>query len=161
MTMRALREVAEKVPLDMTPMIDVVFQLLIFFVMTLRIVEAEGDFQIRMPHARALPGIPQIPLPPIKLRLEGDSNGDLVGIQLNHSQLVDFAALHAKVQELVEAVGDATQSGPIELEIDSDPDLRYAYVVAAITAVSGSRDDLGVVVPMIERINFAPPRLNP
>jgi biopolymer transport protein ExbD len=40
---------AGKVPVDMTPMIDVVFQLLTFFMLTLRTVVVEGDFNIRMP----------------------------------------------------------------------------------------------------------------
>ncbi len=40
---------AGKVPVDMTAMIDVVFQLLTFFMLTLRTVVVEGDFNIRMP----------------------------------------------------------------------------------------------------------------
>ncbi len=39
----------EKIELQMTPMIDIVFQLLIFFIMTFKIVEVEGDFNIKMP----------------------------------------------------------------------------------------------------------------
>ena len=34
---------------DMTPMIDMVFQLLIFFILTLNIVDPEGDFNLRLP----------------------------------------------------------------------------------------------------------------
>ena len=37
--------------LDMTPMIDVVFQLMIFFMLTLKIVTEEGNFDINMPLA--------------------------------------------------------------------------------------------------------------
>ena len=44
-------EAAAKVPIDMTPMIDIVFQLLTFFVMTLKIATSEGDFNIKMPRA--------------------------------------------------------------------------------------------------------------
>ncbi len=36
----------------MTPMIDVVFQLLIFFMLTLKIIAPEGDFNINMPLGR-------------------------------------------------------------------------------------------------------------
>ena len=35
----------------MTSMIDIVFLLLVFFVMTFKIVELEGDFSVRMPLA--------------------------------------------------------------------------------------------------------------
>ena len=40
---------------DMTPMIDCVFQLMIFFMLTLKFVQAEGNFDINMP-ARGAPG---------------------------------------------------------------------------------------------------------
>ena len=37
------------VAIDMTPMIDIVFQLLVFFILTLQITAVEGDFNVRMP----------------------------------------------------------------------------------------------------------------
>ena len=37
---------------SMAPMIDVVFQLLIFFMLTLKIIEPEGDFSINMPQGK-------------------------------------------------------------------------------------------------------------
>ena len=40
-----------EVKLEMTPMIDIVFQLLVFFIMTFKIVSQEGDFNIKMPRA--------------------------------------------------------------------------------------------------------------
>ena len=40
-----------KVEMQMTPMIDIVFQLLTFFIMSFKIVAAEGDFDIKMPLA--------------------------------------------------------------------------------------------------------------
>ena len=41
----------DKIELQMTPMIDIVFQLLVFFIMTFKIVTQEGDFNIKMPLA--------------------------------------------------------------------------------------------------------------
>ncbi|MEK6237543.1 MAG: biopolymer transporter ExbD, partial [Planctomycetales bacterium] len=58
---------SEKVELQMTPMIDIVFQLLVFFVMTFKIVSQEGDFDIKMPLAAPSEGTPDEDLyPPIK-----------------------------------------------------------------------------------------------
>ena len=37
------------VDLNLTPMIDVVFQLMAFFLMTFQVVSVEGDFQMRLP----------------------------------------------------------------------------------------------------------------
>ena len=45
--------------LQMTAMIDIVFLLLVFFVMTFKIIAPEGDFNIKMP-AQAAQGTPQI-----------------------------------------------------------------------------------------------------
>ena len=41
----------DTVELNMTSMIDIVFQLLVFFIMTFKIVAQEGDFNVRMPAA--------------------------------------------------------------------------------------------------------------
>ena len=49
----------EKVEVQMTPMIDIVFQLLIFFIMTFKIVAQEGDFNIKMPLSAPSEGLPE------------------------------------------------------------------------------------------------------
>src|SRR3954471_10841981 len=75
----------DKIPIDMTPMIDIVFQLLTFFCMTLRVSSAEGDFSIKMPLAAPRAGLPDPnQLPPIKVRLRADANGNLADLQLNN-----------------------------------------------------------------------------
>ena len=59
----------DKVSVDMTPMIDVVFQLMSFFMCTLKVVAPEGDFDIRMPlgvAAAATPDDQQVP--PVRVR---------------------------------------------------------------------------------------------
>ena len=64
----------DKIPIDMTPMIDIVFQLLTFFCMTLRVSAAEGDFNIKMPLAAPQAGLPDPnQLPPIKVRMRADA----------------------------------------------------------------------------------------
>ena len=49
MKFRNTNKEVEKIEPQMAPMIDIVFQLLIFFMLTLKIVEPEGDFSINMP----------------------------------------------------------------------------------------------------------------
>jgi len=56
----------EKINVPMAPMIDVVFQLLIFFMLTLKIVAPEGDFDINMPMGA---GAPSDELPPLDLKV--------------------------------------------------------------------------------------------
>ena len=149
----------EKVTLEMTPMIDVVFQLLVFFIMTFKIVSLEGDFNIRMPLAAPSAGPVDDILPPIRVRLSAGPDGELTGILMGERTLSSFGELH---NEIVAIVG--TDSGPgslaesAEVELDLDYNLRYEYVIEAITAVSGRVDENNRIVRLIEKINFAPPR---
>ncbi|MEM8666654.1 MAG: biopolymer transporter ExbD [Planctomycetota bacterium] len=152
------REEAVKAQLSMTSMIDIVFLLLVFFVMTFKIVELEGDFSVRMP----LAGSESVTMDPtdlpLVLRLQADSQGKLTSMSLNEKFLgTDFDQLRANVVSLI---GSSTpiegDDGP-EIEIDTDYNLRYEYVIRSITAVSGYKDG-NEVVKLIEKIKFAKPR---
>ena len=159
MKVRNTRE-AEKIELQMTPMIDIVFQLLIFFIMTFKIVSLEGDFNIKMPAAAPSQGAPdEDQLPPMKLRLTSGDGGGLSGIALNDRQFANLNELHAYILDLV---GSDAASGEgldgAEVELDCDYDLRYENVVAAITAVSGEIADDGSIIKLVEKIKFTPPK---
>jgi biopolymer transport protein ExbD len=155
---------ADKIELQMTPMIDIVFQLLVFFIMTFKIVAQEGDFNVKMPLAASQAGTPDDSLlPPLKLRLKSDDQGRLLpdGIQLNDRVFGDFQGLHGYVRSLI---GDAAGPGrfdDLEIEIDCDYQLRYATVIDAITAVSGYIDANNNIVRLIDKIKFAPPKPPP
>ena len=97
---RTSSSVTDKVEMQMTPMIDIVFQLLIFFLFSFKIVAIEGDFNIRMPLAG--PGTPNAESQlPIKVRLTADADGNLAGIQMADRTLPNFAALHEQVMSIV------------------------------------------------------------
>jgi len=67
-----------KVEVNMAAMIDVVFQLLIFFMLTLKILAPEGDFNINMP--LGAPGTPdptQTPPMDLKVTLQANEDGTL------------------------------------------------------------------------------------
>ena len=49
MKIRGYDKENEDIKLEMTPMIDIVFQLLVFFIMTYKVTAMEGDYNIRMP----------------------------------------------------------------------------------------------------------------
>ena len=152
------RQEAEKQELNMTSMIDIVFLLLVFFVMTFKIVELEGDFSIRMPLAGQSSSVSESLDLPLKLRMHATDDGTLARMVLDTTDLgVNFDQLRAKVLEKVgtgvPAEGD---TGP-EIEIDSDFNLRYAFVIQAITAVSGYKNG-DEVIKLIEKVKFAKPR---
>ena len=149
----------EKNELSMTSMIDIVFLLLVFFVMTFKIVEMEGDFTVRMPLAGDSTSIPDVTELPLKLRLRADGDGKLTSMSLNEINLgTDYTKLRANVISLVGTDEPIEGSQGPEIEIDTDYNLRYAYVIQAITAVSGYKDETDQVVKLIERIKFAKPR---
>jgi biopolymer transport protein ExbD len=143
----------------MTSMIDIVFLLLIFFVMTFKIVEMEGDFSVKMPLASNSAAVIDNTDLPLKLRMRADVNGSLAEMLLNDRKLgVDFDQLRSSVITLIgdTAPASAPDEGP-EIEIDTDYNLRYEYIIRAITAVSGYKDG-DQVVKLVERIKFAKPR---
>ena len=148
-----------KVELQMTSMIDVVFLLLIFFILTFKIVELEGDFSIRMPLASNEAGQMDDSELPIKLRLIANDEGQLTSILLNDNDLgTDFDQLRATILGIIGTNAGPSPSGEgPEVEIDTDYNLRYENVVNAITAVSGYKVG-GQPVKLIEKIKFAPPR---
>ncbi len=147
----------EKNELNMTSMIDIVFLLLVFFVMTFKVVELEGDFSVRMPLGES-GGVPDPTDLGLKLRLRSDSEGHLAGMSLNDADLgTNFDELRARiVSQLGSSAPGEDDEGP-EIEIDTDYNLRYENVIKSITAVSGYKDGNGVV-KLIEKIKFAKPR---
>jgi biopolymer transport protein ExbD len=151
----------EKVEVQMTPMIDIVFQLLVFFIMTFKIVSQEGDFNIKMPLAAPSEGLPdEDKLPPMKVRLVASGSGELAQIRLNDNNFgLSFDGLH---DYIISVIGDERGPGSVqetaEVELDCDYNLRYEYVIQAVTAVSGYVDADGNIVKLVEKIKFAPPR---
>lgn len=153
------RNAEEKVELLMTPMIDIVFQLLVFFIMTFKIVAPEGDFNIRMPLAAPSKGVPNPDeLPPLKVRLTANDEGRLTGIYLNEARMTSFSQLRRRIIGLVgDDAGPGSLAASTEIELDCDFKLRFEYTIDAITAVSGEVRG-GEIVKLIEKIKFAPPR---
>ncbi len=161
MKLRSPRRV-DKIELQMTPMIDIVFQLLVFFIMSLKIVLPEGDFYIRMPPASsANPNPPEFPT--IKLRMASDAEGKLTSLKLGDEVLgggdtaAAFNQLRARIVSMSGANAGPDEAVDNEIEIDADYDLHYDYVIQAITAVSGYFKN-GQRYKLVEKIRFAPPK---
>lgn len=155
------REHGLKNELNMTSMIDIVFLLLVFFIMTFKIVELEGDFSVRMPLASDSQAVVDPTDLSLKLRLRADESGGLTSVALNDINFgagdAAFDQLRANVVELVGTTAPIDEDEGPELEIDTDYNLRYEHVIKAITAVSGHKDG-DQIVKLIEKIKFANPR---
>ncbi len=84
-----------KIDINMTPMIDVVFQLLTFFMLTLKTVVVEGDFNIKMPLGAAAGAADDIPLPPLQVRMTATPEGRLAGVRLGERTMLGPELLEA------------------------------------------------------------------
>jgi biopolymer transport protein ExbD len=176
----------EGVNINMTPMIDVVFQLLVFFIFTFKIVQQEGDFNITMPQTAATPGPPSSNLPPFRVQMTAHPGGSLAELKLADSVLGSFPPIAESDDPDANARNEATKeairrqffkgalrqrildtvgynTGPnspaanAKVELDCDRHLNYEWVIAAVTAVSGEIDPVKKQrVPIIEQIEFKP-----
>jgi biopolymer transport protein ExbD len=152
---RAATLISDKVDMQMTPMIDIVFLLLIFFLFSFKIVAQEGDFNVRMPVAGPVSTAIDTQLP-LKVRLLADAEGNLSGIQLADRNLPNFAALREQIIAIVGNEAGPGAAETAEAEINFDFNLKYRYVIAAVTAISGYVSPDGHIVKLIQKIKFAP-----
>ena len=117
--------------LNMTAMIDIVFLLLVFFVMTFRVVASEGDFTVTMPakEASSVNKPTDTPFEELHVYLNADRDGELTDISLGERSLPDFVHLQGALAEV------ANSHTTIPVTIHADEHLRYEWLIDAITAV--------------------------
>jgi biopolymer transport protein ExbD len=156
-----------------TPMLDMAFQLLAFFVLTFQAPTAETHLDLDLPTAPiALPGAARgsaVPRPARRVdsdlendlwvRVEADDPGDLKVIRLGESVLPDLASLGDRLRRYVEI----REGDPLRVRIVADDTLRYeeaARVMAVCNAAGVATIRLSD--PASARPNPGPaPRLSP
>lgn len=163
MKVRTRNPDGDKIEMQMSSMIDVVFQLLIFFMLTLKIIEPEGDFDINMPLGAPAQSVETADLPPLKVRMIADVNGQLASLTFNGRDMGNGSAAFQRLNmEVLKAVNALRAAGPAnvdkqEVEIDPDYNLDYSNIIAAISACSGKMENKQMI-RYISRIKFAPIR---
>lgn len=153
---------AVKIEAQMAPMIDVVFQLLIFFMLTLKILAPEGDFNINMPLGQAAQQDSSDINLDIKVRLLANPDGTLQNVVIGKRQLGNdpavFERLNSTILGMVGRPGERA-SDDMEVEIDADYGLHYTYTIQAISACTGKLDPVTKQpVRYVDKIKFAKPR---
>ena len=138
----------ERPSLQMSSMIDVVFLLLIFFVMTFQVTAAEGDLEIN-----AAPSVAQVAsdVPPRRqlfhVHLRAATDGSLSTIQIDGRGLDTIKELAALLQLVVaDRTGD---DYAVQLHVAQN--LLYQHTMDAITAIRGKNID----APLIKDIRFS------
>ena len=154
------QETADVSATDMTPMIDMVFQLLIFFILMFKIVVPEGDFAIKMPVGGAGAGQGDPPQS-VYIRLYANREGSLTEAVIGTHR---FPATKDGFRDLQNyARTQLGAGGPIaaaltEIELDCDYNLKYTNVIRIISACTGYVDNNGKIVKLAEKIKFRAPR---
>ena len=149
---------AEEIKLNMTAMIDIVFQLLVFFIMTFKVVTMEGDFTVKMPMASQNASAELDVLPDIiTVALRAGENGKINSIIVDGDETFAEADMYQKLTSLIAlrlgAEADPENETETEVEFDIDYGLKYSYTVKAIEAVSGKIEN-GVVQKLIKKVKF-------
>ena len=151
----------DRVQVPMVPMIDVIFQLLVFFLLNLRIVAPEGNFNLNMPASAPTLVTNQHAPHEIKVGLRSDRDGNLTQLILDSKELgnddIAFERLNKEILAIIGRPGNPLAKD-IEVEIDADFETQYKYVVQAIAKCTGRYDpSTKQIARYIEKIKFSPP----
>ncbi|HEX7899874.1 MAG TPA: biopolymer transporter ExbD [Planctomycetota bacterium] len=142
---RAPDEVAAE-QLNMTPMIDVVFQLLIFFMLTMHFQEVEGKMLSQLPKDKGLPDRQskiteevRLSVRAGRLYVEKHEIGELASTETaptrGTSNKAVYAAAAAKTRGLVDVLGEAS------VILDAEGETAYEHVIGIIDACKVARID--------------------
>ncbi len=131
----------------LTPMIDVVFQLLLFFLLACRFVQFEGQLRANLPNVSGPQIVQPLKLEPIKVLLspEGQRDENVV-IQIDVQQglvLRDVSKLYGELDHLREKF---TEKAPVIIAPRGR--VRWKYVVDAFNQAIRAK---------FKNIGFAPP----
>ena len=140
------------VKIDMTPMIDIVFQLLVFFALTLKVASLEGDLAMQPPAESGSRGSSPSLVPPLVVALRADEQGGLRSVELNGRPLASIAELHQEVATILGA--DPALAAQAEARLDCDEHLAYEHTIAAVTALTGTRPPSGEIEPLVGKVRF-------
>jgi biopolymer transport protein ExbD len=111
------RDTTRSVGFDMTPMIDIVFQLIIFFLLTGHLVKQETQMKLALPTATSGEAEIDDQSPRVTVNVRGDGQVSL------GSGVVNIAELTQRLGEKRQAAGEA-----LEVRIRSDRQVPYRVV---------------------------------
>ena len=143
---------------NMSAMIDIVFLLLVFFMLTLQIAIPEGVHEVK---AQADGPGPHMVIPEIRVQLEAASDGSLASVTLNRRWLGEgqdgLKTLHNEVKRLCEVLGPEN-AREARIIIEADYDLNYEHSARALGACSKYRDDEGRLVALGPKVQIKTPK---
>jgi biopolymer transport protein ExbD len=130
----------EEDSVDLTPMIDVVFLLLIFFMVTMRIVQEETELIVPLPSKTESSEPPEIP--PQNVRIEIDAFG-----QVTVDGLPSDSPNERNMTQLTSTLLQKGQFGAksdvkIIINIKPDGQARHKYTIHVLNALTKANEEL-------------------
>jgi len=144
---------------SMSAMIDVVFLLLIFFMLTLQIVEPEGVHALDAKPAgtRVMPGCGI----DIKVRLVASEDGQLADVRLGSRSLGSgsdaIRQLGREIQALARDSKRLVDDG-LPVKIEADTSLNFEYTLRALGACQKRRQSDGTLELLETRVQLVSPQ---
>ena len=134
--------IAQKPEIQMTPMLDMIFQLLVFFILTFKPVLDEGQFDVTMSTmssgsvatpslGSSMPVLDEQLSIQVRLKAEGEGRLAQGGVILGDRAVNSMAEFRSSLQNIV---GESAQD--YNVMIQADTNLQYQYVMQAINAIS-------------------------
>ncbi len=162
MRIRNTNRPSDSIKLDLTAMIDIVFQLMVYFIMTFKITALEGDFNINMPTSAVDPSQIIDPLnQTIEVHLIAGADGAAGPIEVKYGSQTEvfgdeyrYVRLRDYIKNLVLQSGDPLAGNEFEVEFNIDRTLHYGHTVQAVEAVSGEVNPDGRIATLIQKIRF-------
>ena len=113
---------------NMTPMIDVVFLLIIFFLVSSHLVKQEAQMELKLPHAKSVPKATDDEGERIIINVSEDGRVFLAGRLVTRDQLEQrLAAQHEKYRQ-------QEKRDDLEVRIRSDRSVAYEHVEPILLA---------------------------
>jgi biopolymer transport protein ExbD len=132
---RAPREPAS-MQLNLTSMIDVIFQLLIYFVITASFAVEEGAIAAKLPKGSGEGDPTEPPKTKLKIRLQSTANAG-ARVSVDNRRVKNFAQLHERLVQLQDNP-EKGRSGPYGVDnpvvIEPQGEVRWQHVVNAFNA---------------------------
>ncbi len=141
-------EVTEEVQFPVTPMLDMAFQLLAFFVLTFQAPTSETHLDLSLPATpAAMPGAARGQADPIRprredsdlendlwIRAEADDLGELKSLRLGEAVVPDLDALGDRLRRYTKIL----EGRPLRVRLVADDGLRYEQAARVIATCSAA-----------------------
>ncbi|MHC5020258.1 MAG: ExbD/TolR family protein [Planctomycetota bacterium] len=136
---KSKQPVLEDMVMDITPMIDVVFQLLIFFMVATKFKTLEGKMLAYLPKDKSTRPIDPPPPEVLPIRVTLTWNVTTRQAKVYVGQTFTGIADQGGLSAAKRRVRQILSAGTEKAEIDADPGIPYRYVVETLNMLIASR----------------------